>query len=599
MLWLLLTVLPAFAAGQNVSSTKPPVYNATTTRQDTVSTGFRAPSTFLQPSTVFRATARLDAEVTSAARVNSQSATPPTTATPLPTTRKPLQTTSGEQFALPVVDGLVREEILSSMGGDTAPATNSTATTITSTTPSLPVSFASQTSHGSTTVEASIVTETSALLFSKGPVVTTPPTVPTTTTFSEADYDLPFAASLRPELNLLDDDDGIRQTSSASTAGVSTTEQSTPSAEQATTDYDMTKERYCIAARFCYKELNERCVMRHMKSVCGCGRAFSRNPETLVCERKLPLLVSLELPEHSYVQELADKKSLEFKAYESGAQHLMWGLVRRSSVLHKTVLDVEVTGFRPGLQLRSKLLVMSSLVHKFTGDVSAGLRDQFEAAMVGYNSTGSFLRLRNMRTLSADVAVNPCEDHDSNYCSPHAICTYRKEDYGMGCRCLPGYQDVSPETGHHPGELCFSICEPGHCQNNGTCKSLGFGIECECQDWYTGNKCQFQMKRMIAIVVVVAAVLLTAVAVAVHKFWRRGHQQNCSNMVCRMLIMEPAKRGSSKRMPLDVKLDPCTSVGVHRAPSSTQLNSDASSLHSAFSKSLKDVSHIARAVVSK
>lgn len=38
---------------------------------------------------------------------------------------------------------------------------------------------------------------------------------------------------------------------------------------------------------------------------------------------KLPLLVSLELPEHSYVQEVADKKSLEFKAYESAAQHLV------------------------------------------------------------------------------------------------------------------------------------------------------------------------------------------------------------------------------------------------------------------------------------
>uniref|UniRef100_A0A6M2D355 Uncharacterized protein n=2 Tax=Rhipicephalus microplus TaxID=6941 RepID=A0A6M2D355_RHIMP len=85
----------------------------------------------------------------------------------------------------------------------------------------------------------------------------------------------------------------------------------------------MSRERYCIAARYCYLELNERCVMRHMKSVCGCGRAFYRNPETLICERKLPLLVSLELPEHSYVQEVADKKTLEFKAYESAAQHLV------------------------------------------------------------------------------------------------------------------------------------------------------------------------------------------------------------------------------------------------------------------------------------
>lgn len=50
------------------------------------------------------------------------------------------------------------------------------------------------------------------------------------------------------------------------------------------TTYDMTRERYCTAARYCYKDLNERCITRHTRTVCGCGRAYRRNPETLICE---------------------------------------------------------------------------------------------------------------------------------------------------------------------------------------------------------------------------------------------------------------------------------------------------------------------------
>lgn len=38
---------------------------------------------------------------------------------------------------------------------------------------------------------------------------------------------------------------------------------------------------------------------------------------------KLPLLASLELPHQSYVQEVSDKKSSEFKLFEAAAQHLV------------------------------------------------------------------------------------------------------------------------------------------------------------------------------------------------------------------------------------------------------------------------------------
>ncbi|XP_065285989.1 uncharacterized protein [Dermacentor albipictus] len=597
-LWLLLTFLGAIASGKNASLTSPPVHNATKTVVPKLTTSFRAPSRSY-PATATGAGVTVTPTYPSKSSQGSKRTAPPlvVTTTPHTATRETQEAASVETFVMPSVEGLVKGEIRSSMESGATPAGD-----VAVRTPALAsaVSFVDATSEPSTTSEPYATSTADSLtnVTEQDSAATMATAASTSSTEPEQD-DMAYLASLFPDLDLLDDPTPYGSTSTPPSVPTTTPAADAPTIQKPS-GYNMSRERYCIAARYCYKDLNERCVMRHMKSVCGCGRAFYRNPETLVCERKLPLLVSLELPEHSYVQEVADKKSLEFKAYESAAQHLIWRLVKSSKLLAGTVIDIEVTGFRPGLMVRSRLVVMSSLVHKLAGNVSAAVHREIQTAIERHNSTGLFLHTGNMRTVAADVAVNPCEDRDSNYCSSYAICTYRKHDYGMSCRCLPGYADVSPDTGHHPGELCFSICEPGHCQNNGTCKSLSFGIECECRDWYIGNRCQFQMKQIIIIVVVVAAVLLTVVGVTFHKYWRKGRLQSCNNQVCRMLIMEPAKRSSAKRH-FDTKLSarqPLTD-GPHQR-TSTCLSPGSASLHSAFSKSLEGaLSPVEISVISK
>lgn len=563
-----------------------------------LTTSFRAPSSSYPPTATVGAVTATPMEPSKSSQAAKRTTPPVMVTTARHTaTRETQEAASAETFVMPSVDGLVGGEIRSSMESETTPAEDLAVPT-----PALAFKevFTNDTSEPSSMSKTSAKSTADSLTNVTEQVSSATMTSATSTssTESEREDDISYLASLFPDLDLFDDStrDGASTPPSVSTT--------TPAADTPTIEkpsgYNMSRERYCIAARYCYKDLNERCVMRHMKSVCGCGRAFYRNPETLVCERKLPLLVSLELPEHSYVQEVADKKSLEFKAYESAAQHLIWGLVKSSKVLASTVIDVEVTGFRPGLLVRSRLVVMSSLVHKLAGNVSGAVQREIRTAIGGHNSTGLFLRTGSMRTVAADVAVNPCEDRDSNYCSPYAICTYRKQDYGMSCRCLPGYEDMSPDTGHHPGELCFSICEPGHCQNNGTCKSLAFGIECECREWYIGNRCQFQMQRIIIIVVVVAVVLLTVVGVTFHKYWRKGRLQSCNNQVCRMLIMEPVKRSSAKRH-LDTKLSARQPPGggVHQRASSC-VSPGSDSLRSAFTKSLEGgLSQVEISVISK
>ncbi|XP_064455983.1 uncharacterized protein LOC135366921 isoform X2 [Ornithodoros turicata] len=331
---------------------------------------------------------------------------------------------------------------------------------------------------------------------------------------------------------------------SQSTAASTGDQPVTATAQTVAPIYDMKTERYCTGARYCYKELNERCITRHLKTVCGCGRAFFRNPLTLVCERKMSLVSVLELPQQSYAMSMADKKSAEYKAFESAARHLVWDLVRRSKLLQKPVIDVMVTGFRPGLLVRNKLVVMSSLLRHLEPNITETMQREFDRQIKSYPVTkGSTLNMSNMTLRANGLAVNPCEDADVNFCSPHSRCDYHKHLHSMSCSCLPGYEDNSPDIENYAGEICLSICEPDHCHNNGSCRNYGFGIKCECPAWYTGNKCQYHTRKIIIIVAVVCIVLLSACAFALHKFWRQG-----------MLIMEPSRQLTGNKM-VELRLD--------------------------------------------
>ncbi|KAG0424140.1 hypothetical protein HPB47_000126 [Ixodes persulcatus] len=61
----------------------------------------------------------------------------------------------------------------------------------------------------------------------------------------------------------------------------------------------------------------------------------------------------------------------------------------------------------------------------------------------------------------------------------------------------------------------------------------------------TGIKLVAADIEIIVIVVIIALVLLTVIAVTFHRFWKRG-QIHKSNMVCRMLIIEPSKKRNRK-----------------------------------------------------
>lgn len=318
-----LSSFPAVASGQNFTSTSPPVYNETATLPRKLDTAFEVPSSSYSP------TATAQAKTVTAVHPSKSSqfvklTKPPAMATTTrhTVTQQARETALPGTFVMPSVDGL--------MGGGIRSSMESKATTVEDRTVHTPAlayedSFTDDTHKPSTTTTTPAPSSTdshASVTEGFSATMTSTAAASTTSTGPRQEDDISYLASLFPDLDLFEDStpEGVAST----LPSVPTT---APAADASTiqkpSGYNMSRERYCIAARYCYMELNERCVMRHMKSVCGCGRAFYRNPETLVCERKLPLLVSLELPEHSYVQEVADKKTLEFKAYESAAQHLV------------------------------------------------------------------------------------------------------------------------------------------------------------------------------------------------------------------------------------------------------------------------------------
>lgn len=68
------------------------------------------------------------------------------------------------------------------------------------------------------------------------------------------------------------------------------------------------------------------------------------------------------------------------------------------------VVDVAVTGFRIGLEIRSKLVVMSSFVARYAVNLSSTLHEEFKRAIAQHHSlAGSFFNTTGMKLVTAEL----------------------------------------------------------------------------------------------------------------------------------------------------------------------------------------------------
>jgi len=94
---------------------------------------------------------------------------------------------------------------------------------------------------------------------------------------------------------------------------------------------------------------------------------------------------------------------------------------------------------------------------------------------------------------TCNIDIDECADPALNNCSTNATCT--NIPGGFTCECNPGF------TGN--GISCIEIIgcgPPNPCQNGGICTDTGVNeINCECQDDFTGNRCQFSEDSSVII----------------------------------------------------------------------------------------------------
>ncbi|KAK2575971.1 hypothetical protein KPH14_007332 [Odynerus spinipes] len=106
------------------------------------------------------------------------------------------------------------------------------------------------------------------------------------------------------------------------------------------------------------------------------------------------------------------------------------------------------------------------------------------------------------------------EDGPHHDCSPNAACFNLRGSYQ--CSCKEGWADLS-ENPAYPGRICSQApigC--AGCNNKGHCVTNIHGHEvCECFPWYSGQRCQVNLKVMLIALVTTGAILLGLLAVCV------------------------------------------------------------------------------------
>ncbi|XP_043657381.1 uncharacterized protein LOC122622852 isoform X4 [Drosophila teissieri] len=108
-----------------------------------------------------------------------------------------------------------------------------------------------------------------------------------------------------------------------------------------------------------------------------------------------------------------------------------------------------------------------------------------------------------------------CRNENFYDCSPNAQCFNLIGSYT--CSCKEGYIDIS-ENSLYPGRYCIdNIIGCDKCNYNGKCvndsveKSHQGIAVCKCNAWYTGTKCQVNLKIIILFIVTSGAILSSLV----------------------------------------------------------------------------------------
>ncbi|XP_043486794.1 uncharacterized protein LOC122514200 [Polistes fuscatus] len=261
----------------------------------------------------------------------------------------------------------------------------------------------------------------------------------------------------------------------------------------------------------------ETCVEVENEMRCVCRPGFARMFPDRPCK-----------PTYTYTLYVGlDRIGHESITYQEGLNDSSSLIYRRLAGSVKDALD------RTLMQSDLRDIYRALKISKFTSDPikvvfyvqlsdnanETRLKEVFRKYLVGSNySLGGteVYASKNLELIHAsdfDECSNE-EDGPHHDCSPNAACFNLRGSYQ--CSCKEGWADLS-ENPAYPGRICSQApigC--AGCNNKGHCMTNIHGHEiCECFPWYSGQRCQVNLKVMLIALVTTGAILLGLLAVCV------------------------------------------------------------------------------------
>ncbi|MPC31900.1 Nidogen-2 [Portunus trituberculatus] len=118
-----------------------------------------------------------------------------------------------------------------------------------------------------------------------------------------------------------------------------------------------------------------------------------------------------------------------------------------------------------------------------------------------YSLGGTGLFTSRAAAILASEDFNECIVEGHNDCSPNANCFNTPGSYL--CACKDGFKDISDV----PGRECAEQC--AQCNFQGECVTEPDGsVGCRCLQWFSGNRCQLNLRVMLIALVTVGALLI-------------------------------------------------------------------------------------------
>ncbi|XP_076315019.1 uncharacterized protein LOC143227460 [Tachypleus tridentatus] len=124
---------------------------------------------------------------------------------------------------------------------------------------------------------------------------------------------------------------------------------------------ELSLQRFCTSIQHCNASLKERCVSKDTHSICECGSAFARNPQTSVCQEKIPIMASLKFPNEEFTTDLDNPTSVIHQRKKRDAEQTMWSVVQLSDSLQKLVAHVIVDSFSAGSVVLNIQMILAGL----------------------------------------------------------------------------------------------------------------------------------------------------------------------------------------------------------------------------------------------